>query len=57
VELNEDTDPIYETPEKKIPGKIANLKNLQEFYCNDNKISYFPKTMQNLSLMIGSNTQ
>jgi len=23
VELNEDTDPVYETPEKKIPGKIA----------------------------------
>jgi len=23
VELNEDTDPVYKTPEKKIPGKIA----------------------------------
>jgi len=23
VELNEDTDPVYETPEKKIPGKIV----------------------------------
>ncbi len=23
VELNEDIDPVYETPEKKIPGKIA----------------------------------